>query len=184
MMKRWNKEIPIHDAIASRRCESTWQESLHELPAALQGTLCEQFGAPFAMAMLAWLRDLPAAPSPVSIHYTFLEIAYHWAYSRANLLPRPDPRRPNTWSPSTAVHGPHTLAAVLRLVKHFFTRISVLTPLISDRVSLLGCGVFPPQRGISLVIGSETVNHVWNLLGHYTSRRPIRKANDLARPVV
>ena len=106
MMKRWNKEIPIHDAIASRRCESTWQESLHELPAALQGTLCEQFGAPFAMAMLAWLRDLPAAPSPVSIHYTFLEIAYHWAYSRANLLPRPDPRRPNTWSPSTAVHGP------------------------------------------------------------------------------
>ena len=174
---------PPVDAIALRRCEADWQSSLQEVPVQLVTSLCDQFGAPFTKAMLNWLQELPSSPNPVGVHYTFLEIAFHWGLSRADLLPRPDPLRPKRWRSSTTLHGPPTLAAVLRLVKHFFAAISVLTPPKSEGISLLGCGVFTPQSGISLVVGTEMARHVWQSLVTFTSRRPIRKANDLSRPI-
>ena len=173
------------ELIAARRCYADWQ-GLCEQPAWGSPQLLlvtDQFGLGFSKAMFGWLFAQAQAADAISLRFTFLELAVLWAFGHSNDLPKPHPLKKNTWI-ATASCMPMTLAAVVRLMRHFYAALSDLVPPKEEGINLLFAGVHTPQVGFPVVLSLSSVKLASNLLKAFTSQRPIRTVNDLARPFV
>jgi len=86
----------------------------------------------------------------------------------------------------TSMVGKPTVAAILKTTQNFFQSLEAAFDFEiqwADRLDLSTLGMVPPQRGISLRLGSCTVKTMGKQLAAFTSRRPVRSAGDLSRPV-
>ena len=180
-----NESSPT-DIVAGRRCTAEWQGGGETLACGVAQfqQLTTQFGLRFCNAMMSWLHGQSLAGDAVSFRISFLEIAILWAQGFATELPRPDSTKKNVWVASTAsmTCGAPTIAAVTRLMRHFFAALVPVAPPKEEGINLLFCGVHTPQAGIPFVGSFRTAQLAVSLLQGFTSHRPIRTANDLARP--
>ena len=180
-----NESSPT-DIVAGRRCTTEWQGGGETLACGVAQfqQLTTQFGLRFCNAMMSWLHGQSLAGDAVSFRISFLEIAILWAQGFATELPRPDSTKKNVWVASTAsmTCGAPTIAAVTRLMRHFFAALVPVAPPKEEGINLLFCRVHTPQAGIPFVGSFRTAQLAVSLLQGFTSHRPIRTANDLARP--
>ena len=175
---------PLHDTLTERRAVAGWQ---HLLAAPDWGdpvflNLVDQFGAPFCRKMVDWIYQQSQSDSAVEITISHLHLAFFWGVNFAGDLPRPHPTRRSTWTTSVACVGESlTVAAVLRLIRNFFAALKVC-PAQCRQISLIHCGVYTPLTGVVLAVDRHIVRSIELLVSDFTVRRPIRRANDLARP--
>ncbi len=167
-------DAPSDDALlASRRCEADWQDACNSpawgAPQWLR--VAEQFGLSFSRAALSWLHGQSQASDVVAIRFTFLEWAAIWLYSD---LPLP------SFVPCMTTP---TVATMARCLRRFFMSLSAIAPPKEEGENLLHCGVVTPQSSFPLVVGRSTVRLAHRLLVAFTSHRPVRTSNDLARPL-
>ena len=86
---------------------------------------------------------------------------------------------------SAAHHGQLTVGARIRFLKSL---VSCLDEFFSCDVAFVsgldctGSGIHPPQRGLCLFVSAAAQHAVDLILRQWTSKRPVRTANDLARP--
>ena len=164
------------DIIAARRCDA---DCCFETPA--WGTpqllrVTDQFSHRFSKAMLSWLHAQCLSNDAISIRFSFLECGH------SNELPQPHSSLKNTWIASTSLCTPPTIAAVVRLMRHFYSALFPLAPPKEEGIDLLFCGAHTTQAGFPFVVSLSSVKLAAALLRAFTSHRPIRTANDLARP--
>ena len=127
-------------------------------------------------AMLSWLHAQCLSNDAISIRFSFLECGH------SNELPQPHSSLKNTWIASTSLCTPPTIAAVVRLMRHFYSALFPLAPPKEEGIDLLFCGAHTTQAGFPFVVSLSSVKLAAALLLAFTSHRPIRTANDLARP--
>jgi len=166
------------DIIAARRCDA---DCCFETPA--WGTpqllrVTDQFSHRFSKAMLSWLHAQCLSNDAISIRFSFLECGH------SNELPQPHSSLKNTWIASTSLCTPPTIAAVVRLMRHFYSALFPLAPPKEEGIDLLFCGAHTTQAGFPFVVSLSSVKLAAALLRAFTSPRPIRTANDLARPLL
>ncbi len=175
------------DSFMVRQCAADWQLQL-ETPIwgalAIQN-LVDQFGRPFTGAVLDWLWQQTRAADLVAVQYSFLELAFFWGTRRTEVLPRPDGSTKARWVPNLG--GPHigesaTVATVLRLIRHFFVALPFCEADLCRHIDLSQYGVFTPLAGVKLMVSRDMATQILALITSFTTRRPIRRANDLARP--
>eukprot|EP00435_Cladocopium_sp_Y103_P074716 s200_g50.t1 len=184
------------DGLDLRRvCESdvVWQRDLPEhFEADWRATnLAEQFGTEFTKSMIGWLKGMASSEHVVVFKMSYLEIAI-WICSGevTTKLPQPDSIKKMHWVspqsvPAAEVSRP-TIAAALKLTQCFFAALDRHFDFglqTTDRLDLTGLGVTRPQKGLALLLASDTVKRIGQLLANLTKHRPIRSACDMARPL-
>ena len=178
---------PCTDAIALRHCIASWQVNLETPISGAQEiqNLFDQFGQPFTRAMLQWLWQQSQSPDSVSVTYSFLELAFFWGIHRTDVLPRPHGTQKGAWAPtfsSCRIGDTLTVALVLRLIRHFFRANPFCQGALCHDINLMSSGVFTPLAGVALTIDRTTAVEILSRISSFTARRPVRRANDLARP--
>ena len=91
------------------------------------------------------------------------------------------------WCDRSAVNfSEPTVGALVRLTKSFFRSLDRGLSLSCNwckGISLISFGVHPPQDGLTLAVSAAVAEGIALALIRFTKRRPIRKANDLSRPL-
>ena len=117
---------------------------------------------------------------------SFLELAVFVATEGKKWVPMPHLHRAGCWQDRDAFNfSDPNLGALVRLIKAFFhsmDRCFSLDISWCKGINLSFLGVCTPQGGLILAISPDAANLSMDNLRSFTSRRPIRRANDLARP--
>ena len=90
-----------------------------------------------------------------------------------------------SYTPSAAQTAQLTVASRVRYIKSvvlILERVFSCAFVIFRDIDCVGLGIHPPQSGILLGISSAHQAAINHLLTSWTSRRPVRTANDLCRP--
>ena len=95
---------------------------------------------------------MPKSNDAISIRFSFLECGH------SNELPQPHASLKNTWIASTSLCTPPTIAAVVRLMRHFYSALFPLAPPKEEGIDLLFCGAHTTQAGFPFVISLSSVN--------------------------
>eukprot|EP00435_Cladocopium_sp_Y103_P011684 s5032_g3.t1 len=97
----------------------------------------------------------------------------------------------NVWGPPHSVpahlHRPLTVAARVRFLADLFRAVDRCFGVDIPKVQGLDLSVVkvhPPQRGTILFLSAQTMRRGEMVLSSFTSHRPVRTANDLARPFI
>ena len=150
-------------------------------------TLNDRFGQSFVLRMLNVLCDWHDDPGHIMLKFSFLELALYMAEHCSAWTPMPHPSKAGHWCDRSAVNfSEPTIAALLRLGKSFLRGLDRCCILNCDwckGINLSNFGVFPPQDGLVLAVPLETAKKLCSTLLRFTRRRPIRRANDLSRPL-
>ena len=149
--------------------------------------LWDQFGKTFVVNFLQLLRRWDAHPERSMMKISFLELAIHLAGAAAAWLPQPHMEKLNTWCERGAAgFSEPTIGALVRLVKAFTRSLTLsfcLETVWCKGINLSIFSVFVPQDGLILAMPPATIKEISTLLISFTRRRPIRRANDLSRPL-
>ena len=150
-------------------------------------TLETHFGQTFVRHMVDVLRGWHNTVDHILIKFSFLELAIYLAEQCSAWTPMPHPSRAGHWCDRNAVNfSEPTIAALIRLGKTFLKGLDRCCTLNLDwckGINLSNFGVFPPQDGLTLAVPRETARKLCATLLRFTRRRPIRRANDLSRPL-
>ena len=118
---------------------------------------------------------------------SFLELAVYVATEGKKWVPMPHLHRAGCWQDRDAFNfSEPNLGALVRLVKAFFHSLGQCFSLDicwCKGINLSFLGVCTPQDGLTLAISVDDANLSMDHLKSFTWRRPIRRANDLARPL-
>jgi len=147
--------------------------------------LFDQFGCHFVRQMVTWLWNQTLESDAVMVEYTFVELAFFWGTQRTDDLPRPHKARKAVWTTNVSnfqVGETLTVALVLRLIRHFFNAASFCEMALCHQINLTAFGVATPLSGVKLSISQTLARQILQQISCFTLRRPIRRANDLARP--
>eukprot|EP00435_Cladocopium_sp_Y103_P014903 s4607_g3.t1 len=170
-----------------------WQGELPELQQGDLGMfkMIRKFGMLFTRDMMNWLRGVASVEHVVAYKMSFIEIAIHIGMGQVSTkIPVPDPQKKLHWTdaetlPAAMVSKP-TVAAILKLIQNFFQSLADSFDFEipkCDSLDLSTFGVFPPQRGIEMLVGCNTVKMIGSQLTSFCNKRPIRSAGDLTRPI-
>ena len=187
---------PDCDGLDGRRLalqHDPWQRGLPEItPLDWRVTqLADRFGWKFTQDMCTWLQGCASGEAVVAFQMSYLELAVYIGSGQVTPnLPMPDGTRRLCWVdtqtlPAAAVSRP-TVSAILSLVQNFFAVIDQIFDFglqFLDRLDLVSFGVFPPQKGVTLVLSCDTVNMIGQQLKAFTLKRPVRRSGDLTRPI-
>ena len=181
-------DLEDRDMLGSRFCHVEWQDEFDTFlwSSDIGIRLTAKFGTSFSRKMVTWLVDQRRADDMVTLHYSFVELAAHWILFHGDDLPVPDPQRKNHWHLSRSsrlVGRVLTLAAVVRIMHHFFGALAPFCPQRTRGISLPEHGISMPLQGISMSVSRQSAQDVLFHLRSFTARRPIRSTNDLARPL-
>lgn len=156
----------------------------------LTTNLGTRFGSKFVKDATTWLMANYHSDESVKIRVSWLEIAImHVQYFGAE-LPIPG-LRGNTWvdchtSQMAGSMRSLTVAAVIRLVKTFYGQLrSAFMYRMPSRsgINLVDFRVHTPLTGTLMWVKVSDFERALVALKCFTSRRPIRVANDLTRPL-
>ena len=149
--------------------------------------LRDLFGAVFVMNFLQVIRKWESSEAAEVCQISFLELAVFVAIKGKKWVPMPNPQRAGGWQDRDAFNFQEpNLGALVRLVKAFFHAMSRCFSLDihwCKGINLSLLGVCTPQEGLSLAILLADARLSMAKLKSFTCRRPIRRANDLARPL-
>ena len=125
--------------------------------------------------------------SAVIYKMSFLEVAMVFATDGKRWVPMPHSTRPRCWQDRDAFNfNEPNLGALVRLAKAFFAALDrsfSLSVTWCKDINLTFLRVHPPQDGLILAVSPVIAEQSMDNLRGFTKRRPIRRANDLARPV-
>jgi len=144
------------------------------------------FPISFLHALIAWIYSHDEV-SEVPVAVSFLEITVALVRVDPILFPHRDPvsGRWQIQEQSTLFERP-TLAHYLGIVQKTFLYLANLCGEFDPILRSITCarlGVHTPQKGILLRLTPDLRNAIGHCLACFTSRRPIRKSADLARPL-
>ena len=153
----------------------------------VQGSaLHEKFGERFTRKCLDILTSHAGCDSSVLRRLSWIEVAT-WFHQEVDVMPIPHHRHKGNWMEATAATTTsQTLSALLRLFRDFFKELAFCFQLdipIEKGISLLCLRIFTPLSGTLVRIREARYQEVVNTLLAFTARRPIRRANDLTRPL-
>eukprot|EP00438_Fugacium_kawagutii_P029616 Skav202659 [mRNA] locus=scaffold1791:149925:153709:- [translate_table: standard] len=168
----------------------TWQELLAPLPDLRAMILATRFGSQFSEAMLTWLRGTATAQDVVPWQLSFVELAL-WILTGLDCpTPRPHPSQRLHWVAPTVL--PHcqvqrpTVASAVALAKAFVKEavasFELDIPMVNG-LNLCHLGVTTPLSGIALKLSRRELQHISAALTRFTATRPVKRVNDLTRPV-
>ena len=150
-------------------------------------TLVETFGQVFVLNFLQVIRKWEADESSGICKISFLELAVFVATEGKKWIPMPHLHRAGCWQDRDAFNfSEPNLGALVRLIKAFFHSLGQCFSLDicwCKGINLSFLGVCTPQDGLTLAISLDDANLSMDHLKCFASRRPIRRANDLARPL-
>eukprot|EP00438_Fugacium_kawagutii_P001625 Skav211743 [mRNA] locus=scaffold1548:221178:222647:+ [translate_table: standard] len=151
-------------------------------------TVKARYGMDFSKNFMAVLVQWADECGGLTAEVTFLELAIYLGDFKPPWLPRQHPAQHNVGvneavSVTNQFREP-TVALLLRLVRSYLHFLSAFFNFdwISNK-SLLAYGVHTPQSGLHLCMPHQVRRHVKMALASFTRRRPVRIANDLARPI-
>jgi hypothetical protein len=144
------------------------------------------FPISFLHALIAWIYSHDEV-SEVPVAVSFLEVTVALVRVDPILFPHRDPvsGRWQIQEQSTLFERP-TLAHYLGIVQKTFLYLANLCGEFDPILRSITCarlGVHTPQKGILLRLTPDLRNAIGHCLACFTSRRPIRKSADLARPL-
>ena len=149
--------------------------------------LWDRFGRSFSLNFLDLLRTWNAHPDRALGKFSFLELALHLADAASAWLPQPHRDKPNAWCEREAAGLTEpTVGALVRLAKSFFRTLAQSFCLSIDwckGINLSAFSVFVPQDGLILAVPPALIRTISTVLLSFTRRRPVRRANDLSRPL-
>ena len=153
----------------------------------LAEALWDQFGRTFVENFLQLLRGSDAHQERFVMKVSFLELAIYLASTAAGWLPQPHMEKSNTWCERGAAgYSEPTIGALVRLVKVFIRSLTwsfCLETVWCKGINLSLFSVFVPQDGLTLAMPPAMIKEISTALIGFTRRRPIRRANDLSRPL-
>lgn len=153
----------------------------------LLAPLYESFGRGFVDKFVQVLMDWETDSNVEFYKVSFLELAVYMAVEGKSWIPMPHSTKPGCWLDKDTFnyHEPN-LGALVRLAKSFLKELDRCFSLgVSwcKGISLAHFGVYTPLDGLILAVNAEVADLILSNLRGFTRRRPIRRANDLARPV-
>ena len=159
---------------------------LSDLEDARWVTLLGSFGQTFVVNFVQVIRSWEEDASAVICKLSFLEIAVVLATEGKRWIPMPHSTQPGCWQDRDAFNfNEPNLGALVRLAKAFLRSIDRRFSLEirwCKGINLNFLGVCTPLDGLILAIPGGVAERSMDHLKGFTRRRPIRKANDLARP--
>ena len=145
------------------------------------------FGRRFVSWMMTWIQTLADDPNATMIKLTYLEMAIYVGKVGRDHLPRVHPHKPNCWCDTNMTGAAEpTLGATLRCLRTFIKLLEQCFSLSVAKwtgLNLASMGVHTPQNGVTFPITEDVLRQTTNGLLAFTSSRPIRVTNDLARPL-
>ena len=149
-------------------------------------TILGSFGQSFVVNFVQVIKSWEDEDSAVICKLSFLEIAVFLATEGKRWIPMPHLTQPGCWQDRDTLNfNEPNLGALVRLAKAFLQMIDRRFSLeISwcKGINLNFLGVCTPLDGLTLAIPVGVADRSMDHLKCFTRRRPIRKANDLARP--
>ena len=141
----------------------------------------------FGVQILEWLFDLEQAYGSAYVQISFLELTF--LISSEALIPFPFfESRHNAWAyqfPCQRLERP-TLSYLLKMVRSVllacFAQLD-LSDLVIKNLNKTELGISFPVDGIGCFLASGMYNGLREAIRSFTSKRPLRKACDLARPL-
>ena len=138
----------------------------------------------FVKQFLSWILSLDEQ-SADSTDVSFLELVLHYPQGSGQAFPTTTPDGKFQVAHATIFARP-TIAFQLRIaarVLQTFGRHFALVGFLTNGIgSLVGFWVHPPQRGVRIGCGIDTLRAMRSRAASFTAARPIRVAVDLARP--
>ena len=151
--------------------------------AILLGSFGQVFVTNFLQVIKRWEDDEASLACKIS----FLKMAVFVATEGKKWVSMPHLHHAGCWQDRNAFNfSEPNLRASVRLIKAFFLTLGRCFSLnISwcKGINLFFLGVCTPQDGLILAISPDDANLSMDHLRRFTCRRPIRRANDLARPL-
>ena len=153
----------------------------------VQGSaLHEKFGERFTRQCVEIVTGHAGCDSSVLRRLSWIEIAT-WFQQEVEVMPVPHHRHKGSWMAATAATTTsQTLAAIVRLLRDFFKELAFCFQLdipAEMGISLVCLRIFTPLSGTLVRIREARYQEVVKTLLAFTARRPIRRANDLTRPL-
>jgi ribonuclease HI len=153
----------------------------------LLAPLYESYGCSFVDNFVQVLKDWETDSNAVFYKVSFLELAVYLAVEGKPWIPMPHSSKPGCWLDKDTFnyHEPN-LGALVRLAKSFIKELDRCFSLgVSwcKGISLAHFGVYTPLDGLILAVNAGVADTILCRLRGFTRRRPVRQANDLARPM-
>ena len=151
------------------------------------GSATGQVPLTFGVQILEWLFGLEAAHNSILVDLSFIELTF--LISSEALIPFPFfESRHGSWIfqfPCQRLERP-TLSYLFRVVRTVilscFSRVD-LSDLVSKNLNKTEVGIHFPTDGLRLFLAPGLYNGLRETIRLFTSKRPLRKACDLARPL-
>ena len=138
----------------------------------------------FVKQFLTWILKLDEQ-SADSTDVSYLELVLHYQQGNGQAFPIATPDGGFQVAHATTFARP-TVASQLRIaarvIQTFGRHFALVGFLTSGIDSLVGFGVHPPQRGVRIGCGNDTLRAMRSCVASFSAARPIRVAADLARP--
>ena len=184
-----DEEDGFVDWRVDRRCPDS-RMPLDGLPESCDdrwGKLNDSFGPTFVTNFIKVLITWEQDENTVICKVSFLELAAFLAVEGRRWIPAPHTDRPGCWRDRDAFNfSEPNLGALVRLAKSFlkaFDRCFSLGLCWCKGISLTVLDVYTPLDGLTLAVNAGAADLIAQHLRGFTRRRPIRWANDLARPL-
>ena len=155
----------------------------------LQSPWCAAFSLATLQRMIDWLQN-ERMSAVISCNISWIELTAMLEgtnFTHPFLVPNGSL---NIWSDPSLVsvhlHRPLTVAARIRFLRDFFRCLDSCFDLgipFVRGLNLASFQIHPPQSGITMHISAQTLRQGELLLRGFTSTRPVRTVNDLARPL-